>query len=56
MNTTLNTIQCINGLCGHTEHAGNILWWVIPSIIIGAYLINLGRTHIHCKQIRKEIR
>jgi hypothetical protein len=45
MNTIANTVQCTHGLCGHMEHTVNILWWLIPTIMVGLYLINLGRTH-----------
>jgi hypothetical protein len=41
MNTIANTVQCINGLCGHPEHIGNSLWWSVPIIIIGAYIIKV---------------
>jgi hypothetical protein len=45
MNIIANTIQCVNGLCSHAEHKANILWWLIPTVIVGIYLIHLGRTH-----------
>jgi len=39
MNTIANTVQCINGLCGHTEHVVNSLWWLVPVMIMSGYLI-----------------
>jgi hypothetical protein len=38
MNTIANTIQCINGLCGHSTHKLNAIWWIIPTIIISLYI------------------
>jgi hypothetical protein len=38
MNTIANTIQCINGLCGHAEHTINLLWWLAPAVLMIAYI------------------
>lgn len=30
----MDKINCINGLCSHSEHSGNIAWWVVTSVAL----------------------
>ena len=46
MKTIIDNIQCINGLCGHTEHKINTLW-LLAIVALVFYTVKYTRYGIN---------